>query len=51
MNEYDIIEKFENEEHTELTSDEVEYIKRVLLDPLQEFCRREAPFRLKEYFI
>ena len=32
-----------------LTKEDLETIKIVLNDPLQEFCRREAPFRLTKY--
>lgn len=32
-----------------LTKEDLETIKIVLNDPLQEFCRREAPFRLTEF--
>lgn len=33
-----------------LTEKDLEIIKTVLHDPLQEFCKREAPFRLCDFF-
>ena len=33
-----------------LTEDDLRVIQQILQDPLQEFCKREAPFRLTEFF-
>ncbi len=36
--------------HEPLTPEDLEVIQIVMLDPLQEFVRREAPFRLVNMF-
>ena len=42
-----IYQKMQNGE--QLTKEDMQEIKRILQDPLQEFCKREAPFRLCEF--
>lgn len=34
----------------ELTEEEKKELMLILQDPLEEFCKREAPFRLYEFF-
>ena len=36
--------------HESLTLEDLEVVQMVMLDPLQEFVRREAPFRLINIF-